>query len=508
MADYEKALTKDAAYLDQVGEQASNDTTVKSQPTKEEHESSQHGNQTWTKDVGVMGMLPGMEIDIGYATRKAEEFKLMAAETDSVRSTMTGSKKPGEGIAWKSQVRVMNNYNEDVEDIKDVSREYLSTAPLGNMAVQSYAKLQAVGQTIGVDEGFQLDRKETAALGPASRTVDGTGMLQDGNGHSIKSEASNVKTLRKQVLAAGENMAAVADRLVLKKLKEEFETEKGKKEDIEKKIEKIANVVGYLDKAGAIMAGGAGLVAGDSASALAAKELDEADATNPTMRGTKEVGEKVEKFGGPLESVAKIGMTAFYQKDLDKIQGKIDTVKEQIPGAEHQAERQEVQSAKDQFDGISGSYSTAVDNYKIAVNNRREAMGAIGAKADKAVDPKGGDPLASQAMVYTATAYETQSFLDTAMDAGSRTRKRVDEVDAAMRHRRNEKWGALEDAMDVTNTPRKEGEGGPDIQDMHKLRNLMDWWMDGAARVSKEVNRQVNDKASHVMKAVGYSGSY
>jgi hypothetical protein len=508
MADYDKALTKDAAYLDQVGEQASNDTTLKSKPVKEERVREQHGNQTWVKDVGVMGMLPGMEIDIGYATEKAEEFKVMAAETDAVRSTMTGSKKSGEGIAFKSQIKMMNNYNEDVEEIKDVSREYTSTAPLGNMAVQSYAKLQAVGQTIGVDDGFQLNQKETSALGPASRTVDGRGMLQDGAGNSVKSAAAKVSAQRKLVLAAGENMAAVADRLVLKKLKEELETEKGKKEDIEKKIEKIANVVGYLDKAGAIMAGGAGLVAGESASALAAKELDESSVVNPTMNGAKEVGEKVEKFGGPLETVAKIGMTAYYQKDLDKIQGKIETIKQEIPGVEHQAERQEVQSAKDQFDGISASYANAVDDYRTVVNNRRETMGAIGAKADKAVDAKGGDPLASQAMVYTATAYETQSFLGTAMEAGARTKKRVDEVDHAMRMRRNEKWGSLDDAMDVTNTPRKEGEGGPDIKDMHTLRNLMDWWMEGAAKVSKDVDRQVNNKASHVMKAVGYSGSY
>ncbi|MEO6776287.1 MAG: hypothetical protein ABI467_25270 [Kofleriaceae bacterium] len=508
MADYDKALTADAAHLDQVGEQAANDTTVKSKPVKEEHERTQHGNQTWIKDVGVMGMLPGMDIDIGYATGKAEEFKVMAAETDAVRSTMTGSKKSGEGIAFKSQIKMMNNYNDDVDGIKDASREYLSTAPLGNMAVQSYAKLQAVGQTIGVDEGFALDAKETAALGPASRTVDGRGMLQDGAGQSVKSAAAKVSAQRTLVLSAGENMAAVADRVVLRKLKEELETEKGKKEDIEKKIEKVANVVGYLDKAGAVMAGGAGLVAGESASALAAKELDEGTVVNPTMRGAKEVGEKVEKTGGPLETIAKIGMTAYYQKDLDKIQGKIETIKQEIPGREHEAERQEVQAAKDNFDGISSAYGNAVDDYKTVVNNRRESMGAIGAKTDKAVDPKGDDPLASQAMVYTATAYETQSFLDTAMHAGARTKKKADEVDSQMTHRRNEKWGSLDDAMDVTNTPRKEGESGPDIQDMHKLRHLIDSWMVGAANVSKDVDRQVNEKASHVMKAVGYSGSY
>lgn len=510
MADYDKALTKDALYLDQVGEKAANETTVKSTPVREEHVQEKHGNQTWTKDVGVMGMLPAQEIGIEYATGKAEEFKLMAEETDAVRSTMTGTRKSGEGAAFKSQTRMMNNYNEDVSVIKEAEREYSSTAPLGNMAVQSYAKLQTIGQTIGVDEGFQLSAKETSALGPASRTVDGIGMLQDGEGHSVKSAADKVSALRIQMLGAGSTLASVADKVVLKKLKEELETEKGKQEDIEKKIERVAHVVGYLDKAGAMVAGGAGLVAGEGASALAAKELDEESAVNPTMKGAHEVGEKVEKAGGGgiLEGAAKIGAQMYYQKELDKIQGKIATITLELPEAERRQAAHEMQGAKDQFDGVARLYSGAVENYTLAINNRRESMGAIGAKADKAVDTKGGDPMASQAMLYTATAYETQSFLATAMEAGARTKTKVDDIDHGMRGRRNEKWGTLDDAMDVTNTPRKEGEGGPDIQAMHGMTRLIDQWMSGANQVVTDVNRQVEKKASHVMKEVGYSGKY
>ncbi len=455
-----------------------------------------------------MGILPAQPIGIEYATGKAESFKLMAEETDSSRVTMTGTRRSGEGAAFHSQIRMMNNYNEDVWSIEESQREYDSMAPLGNLAVQSFAKLQMVGKTIGVDEGFQLDAKETAALGPASRTAENIGMLQDGEGHSVKSAADKVSGLRVELLGAGTNMASVADKVVLRKLKEELETEKGNKEKIEKKIEKIAGVIGYLDKAGALVAGGAGLVAGPGAAATAAAELDEASAVAPEMKSLQEGGDKVEKAGGPLEGIAKVGLEMFYAKEMNAIQGKIATITAEIPGAEYRLERDAIKAAKDHFDGVARLYESAVENYKLAINNRRESMGAIGGRADNVVDKTGNDAMDSQAMVYTATAYETQSFLGTAMEAGARTQAKVDQASHDMRTRRNQHWGMLSDAMDVTNEPRTEGEDGPDIQGIKHMSRLMMWWMQGAGKVAGDVDRQVDKKASHVMGAVGYSGHY
>ena len=116
--------------------------------------------------------------------------------------------------------------------------------------------------------------------------------------------------------------------------------------------------------------------------------------------------------------------------------------------------------------------------------------------------------MASQAMVWTATTLETQSFLETSMSAGARAQQTVDGAASSVEKHRMEKWGTLEDQMDVTNTPRSEGLGGPDVQAVKAMRHLVDWWMQGAAKVKSQVDDQVKTKAHPAMNQVGYTGSY
>lgn len=132
-------------------------------------------------------------------------------------------------------------------------------------------------------------------------------------------------------------------------------------------------------------------------------------------------------------------------------------------------------------------------------------MPSAGRKEQRGRQPENAFPHVSIIREFRSA---TISGGTTATEAGARTKAKVDDIDHGMSIRRNEKWGTLEDQMDVTNTPRREGEGGPDIQAMHGMARLIDRWMQGATTVAADVDRQVNKKASHVMKAIGYSGKY
>jgi hypothetical protein len=509
--DYQKDMTADAKYLDQVGEHAAEGTTVKNSQTHETKEVTQHDDGTYVRDVGVMGMLPAQPLPIDFAIKKQVEFREMAAETDAQAATPTGSRTPGSGTgaAFKSQARMSNNYADDVSRLEDSQREYDIFAPLGNMAAQSYEKMKTVGETIGINEGFQLNRSETAALDPAGRTADGTRMLQPNN--SVGAAGRKVTNARNALLSAGDKLAQIGEERVLKGLRAEIGKKQGEEKDIEEKIERVAHIVGYLETAASLIAGGAGLAAAPGAvevegsaheAVVAVKEANEPSEHQET------INKDIEKGGGITESAVKLGMGIVYANKLAEIKGQISALMAAVPQAEAEVVRQEIASAQKAFDAATGAYSEAVTDYQNAVEGRRDTLAAVGKKADLAVDKTGNDPIASQGMVWTTTAMETQSFMETAMSAGADVQKTVDAAEDLIVKHRLAPWGTLDDGATESNTPRKEGLGGPDVVAIKSMMHLVDWWMQGAEKTKKEVDDAVKNGASHLLTDAGYTGEY
>jgi hypothetical protein len=209
-----------------------------------------------------------------------------------------------------------------------------------------------------------------------------------------------------------------------------------------------------------------------------------------------------------LEKAVVFGMGLYYEGALEEINTRIDVINREIPPVQRDITRSKLDGAVNTFKAAATRYGDTVRSYQHAVNDRRDKMAAIGAKADKYVDKSGNNANASEAMVWTASLLETKSFLETAQAAGHTAQATVDKNETTISHHRLAKWGTLQDVLDVTNTPRSEGLGGPDIVALKKMRNLVDWWMHGAQKVKGEVDEQAKKKADPAMHAVGYTADY
>jgi hypothetical protein len=294
----------------------------------------------------------------------------MAIETDRQAATATGGRKPGSGtgVAFQSQTRMMNNYANDQIRLEDSQRDYDLFAPLGNLAAQSYEKMKKVGGTIGMNEGFQLDRHETAALDPAGRTADGTRMLQPTN--SVHAAGSKVTNARTALLSAGDKLAQLGQERVLEELRAEIGKKQGEEKEIEEKIERVAHVVGYLETAASWVVGGAGLAAAPGAVEVEGSAHEAVDA----VKEANEPGEHQEKMkkgieigGGMAEGAVKLGMGILYANKLAEIHSQINVLKQAVSGAKADAIREEISAAERAFVAASGAYTTAVTDYQNAV---------------------------------------------------------------------------------------------------------------------------------------------
>lgn len=494
--DYQQYMDQETESVDQMGNDAALAANVSNfgAGTEQVREVQDNGD-TYIKTQAKFGVLPGMQISLDHALGREQYFRQQMEHTRSVGPglPMMSRGKIESSAALTSQREMLANYQTDAAELPNADRDFNLFAPLATMAARSVVKADTVGKWTGndldVDPRDKLDAKEEKALGGAVHKEG----LDDAD--SIALASRDVMANRRGLVGASHFLAATVQQEVLDALRGDLDKATGDKAAIESKIESIANTVGYLEKAGALISGGAGL-------ATLAGGASGADAASAT-------GDVVGGGGGLASSVVTMGVQLYYADELAKIQAKInDTVAELETRHKFKA-RDTLKAATSMFEAAEMNYRTSVMRYEAAIAKRRGEMARIGKAADHAVDRKGADNDTSDTTLWMTTLLETQSFMATAVDAGKAAQATIDTTYAAMAQRRNTKWAKVEDIWGSNDRrPQQDGMGGADAKKLGEMRKLTQNWMDSAQPIQQAVDASIDGKVRPTLEQAGYSGKY
>ncbi|HEY0254694.1 MAG TPA: hypothetical protein VGC41_24380, partial [Kofleriaceae bacterium] len=461
--------------------------------------------------VGAFGVVDNVHLDVNYTTQRAEYFQNLAEETGNQRNPL-GNGSARETAAFTSQSKMANNYSSDMNTLPEAQQVFDLFMPNANMAARSYVKTHEIAEASGYDDdvGPALNAKDKAALSKASVGKEG-GVLDEGA--SLHLAARQMQSARLGMIGASQKLASVVKGEAVEGLTAQLEKANKRKEDINKQIEKARKIGEYIETAGSALAGGAGFI---HASLSAGKhefepetKPEETDIRPENIKKAHEVGEGIEKGGGIIGSAAAFGVELYHAKELDQIKTKISVVTGML--AEHAAfaAKAAVDEANTVFEKASVDYQTAVETYSAKINDRRKRMAAIGANADKSLGPK--EHWNSDAMLYTTTVLETQSFLEVAMESGNAAKKTVDRVlYTQVKPHRSARYGLLEDIYTANNTPRTEMSeaANPDLKALNRMRDLVAWWLEGASNLKHRLDKIGKEQAEPVLAAANYTGKY
>lgn len=490
---YQSEMDAGTKHVDDMAEANAKDTTVENYGVKRDFfETQSRSGQTYQQLEGTFGMVPDQSIDLGYTHERADEFKNMAEETGTHRNPLTGWGSAKDMDAYKTQNAMAQNYLSDLSRLPEVQKNFDMFAPMANIAARSYQKTNGVADQLGFTElkGPQLNDKDNAALGKVSKDKDGP-VLKEGN--SLHLAARDMQSARMGVVNATNQLASVVTSEATEALQQELEKDTQRKETIQKEIETASKIGEYIETAGTIIAGGAGLAG------LAEKEGTE------KVEAVGEVTEEGGSVGGKLGAFA---VELYHSKELNRINTNIEVVMGMLKAQEYERNRKAILTAKGVFTKAAHDYETAVEKYQSLINDRRATMAAVGANADKALGKPGKDHHVSEATLYATTLLETQSFLEVAIDAANASRTTNDDVGNTVRDHRFTPWGTLSDALTGNNTPRTEGLDAPDVAPMRHMQDLVSWWLHGATMVKDTIDGVVEQQATPMLNKANYDGKF
>lgn len=512
--DYQKSMNDQTLAVDQLGEKAADETTVENYGVHQEMQTQvTSSGATYKTMVGTFGMVPGVQIDVGYTAQRAEYFQKLAEQTGTQRNPL-GLGSARETAAYRTPKAMAANYASDMNLLPQAQRDFDLFLPTANMAARSYMKTNEVADWLGATEsaGPKLNAKDNAALNKASKDKGG-GVLNEKD--SLHLAARNMQSARMAMVSASQGLAAVVKSEAVAGLEEQLHKANERKETIQAQIEKAKKIGEYIETAGSVVAGGAGLVHEHLSAGKPhpKEEPDEVDLRPGSVEKTKGIGEGVETGGGYLGKAAAFGVELYHHAELERIHTKIDVVSNMLAAHQAHAAKAAVDKAKTDFDKAAHDYQTAVETYGAAIDDRRKNMAAMGASADKALGNARKDAHISDAMLYTTTLLETQSFLEVAMEAATAAKSTIDKVawsngpDSVYGHR-DFHFGLLQDAYTGNNTPRAEGRNGADVAALTQMSHLVDWWLQGATELQEVIDSTASRQAEPVLESANYTGKY
>ncbi|MFT3692113.1 MAG: hypothetical protein QM831_03165 [Kofleriaceae bacterium] len=508
--DYQNQLPEATRDTDELGEKAADKVTVQNYGVKESDEVEERNGGHYHHSRGDFGMVDRVQIDLGFTHDRGAMFQ-NAAEGTGSQAQRTGNGSARDTIAFKSLTQMAANYVTDLHTLPAVQRDFDLFLPNANMAARSFTKTQAVANDTGfsTEQGPQMSAKEKAALATAGQanSLDET--------KSLKLASETMRNARLTLVGASHSLASVVKSESQKGLEEQLKTANERKEKIQKNIELAAKIGDYIEAGGTALAGGAGFVnehlnPGSHEKERKAKEAEE-DVQSDTPKTAETIGEGIEKGGSVLGKAAAFGVSLYYANELNEIKSKVAVVTSMLDAHTAAQNRDKIEGAMNTFLGAAGAYQTAVGVYEAAINERRKSMAKIGAAADKSLG--GNMSHISDAMLYTTTLLETQSFLAVAKDSGTAAKSRIDGAlygaDSVKKHREY-RYGYLEDSVTENNTPRTEMKEAPnpDLKALKRMSDLVNWWMDGAQELSASIDKTVDEQARPMMGTAKYTGSY
>lgn len=504
--DYQKSMGFETRSIDEAGEQAAEQTTVENYGVHGEMVTTEtESGAKYKKELGTFGMVQPTSIDIGYTAQRATFFQKLAEQTGTQRNPL-GLGSARDTAAYRSQKQMAANYTVDMSLLPNAQRDFDLFVPMANMAARSYMKTNEVADQLGFNEtkGPSLNAKDNKAISKASEDKQGSVLDQ---GQSLELAGRNMQSARRGVVVASHLLASVVKTESAAALEMELEKAGEKKAEIQAKIAKATRIVGYLETAGQLVAGGAGLIH-DNLSAGKPDKTDHDDLRDSSVEKTQKGGEHVQKGAGHLSTAVAFGLEFYHARELEQIEVQIDVVRDMLAASGAEKHRNAIEHAKLAFGKSAHDYETAVQTYQAAINDRRKRMAAIGANADKMIDKKGQDTDTSDAMLYTTTVMETQSFLQVGFDAATAASERIAEVSREVYAHRDHKYGVLADAYTGNNVPRSEGRGAPDVAALTQMRQLVTWWLEGATEVKEVIDQVASNQGAPVLAAAGYTAKY
>lgn len=511
--DYQNEMGTETRSLDTLGEQAAEATTAETAPVHEQKIVTSVGNATYTKTRGTFGVLPQHEIPDDYARERMLYFKNLAIETGTRRNPLNPLDPGTNTAAYKSQKYMAEAYYTDLSSINTAQRQFDLLVPLTAMAAKSFAKAHEIGQLTGFSDqhGPELSAKEQRSLNKAAREHHSP-LDEEPSLHAVSLE---MRSARHSMEKASIDLSLMVRSSVLKQLLQEYDRATADKAAIQAKIDKAQSIANYLGTAASMVAGGAGFVhehiSIGKPHPLAGKAPEEHDLRDSSIEGAQSAGKQAHASAGLAGSAVAFGMKLYYEDEFAKIAATQDVLLGLLDKEHARQEQDKVTSAYTAFAVAQSRYAETVSKYQARVNDRRKHMASLGTTADKLVDPKGRDANASDAMLWTATLMETQSFLGTAIDAARETQSTVNAAyrgEDGLRSHRHHPWGTLSDMYGPNNTPRKEGEVAPDIVALKQMRNLVTLWLEGAEDVATKVAQAADSQGRPVLEMVGYTAEY
>ena len=508
--DYQNPMSTDTRSLDTAGEHKAEQTTVDNYGVHQEKvpEVSPSGME-YTTMKGTFGMLANGYIDTAHTAKRAEYFQRLAEHTGTQRNPL-GNGPATETAAYRSQKAMAANFTEDLAShLPRAVRDYNLFVPMANMAARSFQKTNEVADWMGFNEnsGPDLNLKDRNALAKAGAGTDRQGMLTQSG--SLNLAARNMMSARMAIRSATEGITATVESDGMRELNEQLSKATDQKSEIKATIANVQKYVGYIETLGSVVAGGAGFVHNHLSPGKASPtlEADEIDLRSEGVQKTQKGGEHTATGAGYLSKAVAFGVELYHSKELQQLETKIDVISTMLSRHHATQAAAKVTQAKQDLQKAVHDYALAMDAYQAAINDRRMAMAAIGANADKRINRKGDSDI-SDAMLYTTTIMETQSFLQVAFEAGEQAKATLHSTAAAVNAHRDQYWGILTDAYGPDNTPRKEGRGGPDVSALNRMRLLVDWWFEGATEVKEVVDRVANSQGESVLEMAGYTAEY
>jgi hypothetical protein len=506
--DYQNEMSVDTRSIDTAGELAAEATTAKTAPVGEETIVKQVGNQKQSTSRGTFGVLPDIVIPPAYARDKMFEFKNMAIKTGTQRNPLDGSL--GERTAaYKTQKKVAEKYLADTQTLEFAQRDYDTLVPLSELAAKSFAKSHAVGELLGFSDqrGPKLGAKEQRAMSKAARRLHSP----LGEELSLDAASRDMDAARALLNAATSHLAATARDVTVDNLMKEYEKASTEKRAIEAKIKQAQDGVAFLASAAMLVAGGAGFVHANLSVGrpypLAGKSADEIDLRNSTVEGMSHIAPGKATTTIASSAVA-FGVKLYYAEQLTRIERTKDVVGSLIVGANEASRRSELDAAFEGFTHAQLHYRDTTLKYQARMNDRRKDMASLGREADRIADPTGRQSKASDALLWATTIMETQSCLSTALACGNSMSTTVNNASRELHANRQQHWGVLSDVYTGSPTPRVEGDRGPDMVALQRMRASVSHWLDGANDVAETIDGVASSQGTPTLEAVGYTAKY
>jgi hypothetical protein len=458
----------------------------------------------------TFGLVPGGAIPLDHAIERQQYFR-----KEIERTVKEGPDVPFQddesiksSYVMKTQKEMLANYTSDINILPGADSAFNQFAPLANMAATAVAKTDQVGAQLQITTNDQtsqfLDAKHMKALKTAvvAEKMDKT--------KSVTAAAGHVSAKRDGISRATNTLKVILNEQVITKLNAEITTATTGKEDIEKKIAKVVKWVGYAEKGAALIAGGAGALAGGTAATFV--EATPALAGDATMGAVKTGAGYAEKGAGYAGKVVGEVMQLYYADQMRAFEATITGAKAEIAGWDMANAALALQAAMDGVKEAAKDYKGAVDAYHAALDDRRMHMAAAGSAADKAAGGK--DQKNSMAMLWISSVMESKTMLGAAMEAGTNATERMNDVGTQVSAHRNHGWAKIEDIWGQSGgADRTEASGTADLKALGMMRRTTQGWMAGAKEADGYLSKSVGDadkgtgEAGTLAKS-GYSGDY